>query len=686
MPKLSILVPTYNRAQLLAQTLESILSTQVDCEVLIRDDASTDNTTEVVERFMACDPRLRYFRNPVNQGGNNQFNLLTQDACGEYLTVLPDDDLSMPGNYDKKVAILEAHPEVGFVYSFRGIRNLETGEVSYPRRIEHLLYSYIGGRNEFLDLLPGNYIPGNTVVWRKSLTDELGGLDSAMGNTLSDWDLWLRYSQRMQTAYLNEPLIMGGFHTNRQSSNVVVTTLSMLLVWRKWLLDAGEPIVLDPRMWQRMRDMFLLCLRDAFREDAATIEHWMHDFARMERQYLTRISQRFWQAARLLPSALQAGEGEPDRDALVVCGPIRGIGAHGADIRSLVRALADAGVDARVENTFQGGMYADLPPDDGAAWRSLPSGRRFTQLWALPPDQIVPDEAARAFAIRCAAATDRLPEEWVERCGQAEQLWVPSEATAQACISSGIAPDRIRVLPPCVDAQRYAPDGPIARLNGSRGFNFLMSGPWSHRKGWDLAIRAYVEEFRADEEVALLLVAYSPSGETPEQLGAAITNLAKAASPTGNIPSIVLNFGLYTEDGMAAIYRGAQACVQPGRGPAWSRCVLEAMACQRPVLATRWGANLDFLTESNSYPLDADSMQVGAPALLETPSLKGHVWAQPSTSHLRALMREVFTNRAEAAQRAKQARVDVLARNAPGVVGARLRDLVAGLSRELAPV
>ncbi|HLY67504.1 MAG TPA: glycosyltransferase family 2 protein, partial [Chloroflexota bacterium] len=258
MPKLSILVPTYNRSKLLAECLDGILSTQVDCEVLVRDDASTDDTAEVMAGYVARDPRVTYVRNAVNQGGNNQFNLLTADASGEYLTVMPDDDLPMPSNYDKKVAILDAHPEVGFVYSFRGLRHLDTGQIMYPRRVEQLLYSYIGGRNEFQDLMPGNYIPGNTVVWRKSLTDRWGGLDSAMGKSLSDWDLWLRFTYRTQTAYLNEPLVLAGYHTNRLSSNSVETTLAMLLVWRKWLIDGDELIVLDARMWQRMREMFLM--------------------------------------------------------------------------------------------------------------------------------------------------------------------------------------------------------------------------------------------------------------------------------------------------------------------------------------------------------------------------------------------------------------------------------------------
>ncbi len=676
MPKLSILVLTHNRAQLLPRCLDAIGTTRVDCEILVRDDASTDNTPQVMEDYARRDPRVKYFRNATNQGVNKQFALLTGDAQGEYLSVLPDDDLAMPGNFDKKVAILDAYPEIGFVYSFRGIRSLETGQVAFPRRAEQLTYSYIGGRNEFLDLMPGNYIPGNTIVWRKRLTDELGGLDSTISSTLSDWDLWMRYTHHTQTAYLNEPLVLVGRHANQDqlSGNVIDTTLAMLPVWRKWLIDGEETIVLDSRVWQRMRDMFRMCLAGAFPQDAASVQHWMHEFARMERQYMARVSQRFWERARpLAPSPAPAAA---DRERIVFSGPLWGLGAQAADLRGLVAALDQTDLTARVENLYQGGLTTDLPkvPVDPAldrGWQAMPAGTPFRQLWALPPDQVTPDPRAASFAVRCATPTDRLPETWLERCA-AGRLLVPSHASLDACQRAGIPTERVRLLPGCVDVELFQPEGPRSGITGGRGFTFVSLGPWGPHKGWEPLLRAFVQEFSPQEDVALLLVSWSPFGRSLDDIRQELQAIVGSANRQGPIPTVTMNFGIYDQDVLAGVYRDAQACVQPSRGPAFSRCVLEAMATGLPVIATRAGANLDLLNDGNGYLLDCQPAPVSGSVLNERPELAGHQWSEPSEAHLRALLRHVFTNGAEAAARGWQAREDILARHSPAVIGPQL--------------
>jgi glycosyltransferase involved in cell wall biosynthesis len=110
----SIGIPTYNRARLLAQAIESARrQTYPHVEIIVCDDASTDNTSEQVARFQ--DPRLRYHRNDRNLRPPASWNQCVRLARGEYFTLLPDDDVLYPEFAAELVAALDQQPELGFV-------------------------------------------------------------------------------------------------------------------------------------------------------------------------------------------------------------------------------------------------------------------------------------------------------------------------------------------------------------------------------------------------------------------------------------------------------------------------------------------------------------------------------------------------------------------------------------------
>lgn len=97
-PKLSICIPTFNRAALIGQTLESIISQATDrCEIVVSDNSSTDNTKDVVFRYMQRFERLRYFRQGSNVGPDRNFDCAVQHAEGDYCWLMSDDDVVRPG-------------------------------------------------------------------------------------------------------------------------------------------------------------------------------------------------------------------------------------------------------------------------------------------------------------------------------------------------------------------------------------------------------------------------------------------------------------------------------------------------------------------------------------------------------------------------------------------------------------
>lgn len=114
MPKVSVSIPTYNRAHFLKYSLESVLNqTYQDFEVIIADDGSSDNTAEMIQAY--SDPRIRYIRHPQNIGRSRNMRSGFEASTGEYFIKFDDDDALTPEYLEKTVAILDSNPNVDFV-------------------------------------------------------------------------------------------------------------------------------------------------------------------------------------------------------------------------------------------------------------------------------------------------------------------------------------------------------------------------------------------------------------------------------------------------------------------------------------------------------------------------------------------------------------------------------------------
>ena len=126
LPKVSILVPTYNYAHYIGEAIESALNqTYTDFELIIVDDQSKDNTDEVVARYLS-DSRVSYYKNKVNLGLAANFNEALKYAKGEYIKYLLADDLLHPTLLEKMVPVMDKYPDVSLVTSRRdmfGARN-----------------------------------------------------------------------------------------------------------------------------------------------------------------------------------------------------------------------------------------------------------------------------------------------------------------------------------------------------------------------------------------------------------------------------------------------------------------------------------------------------------------------------------------------------------------------------------
>ena len=229
MPKVSVIIPTYNRANYVGEAIESVLAqTYQDYEIIVVDDGSTDNTREVVQKYS---DRMKYLYqdNRGEPGGRNTGILVSQ---GEYLVFLDSDDLLMPTKLEEQVAFLDSNPEIGVVYSDTYLCD-ETGRLLGLQSdiVSHRLQS----GNIFEELLRGGFIPINSAMVRRACLDDVGLFDEARPMS-PDWELWLRVAQRYNFAYQNWPLAVYRIHSAMVSRDSQ-TRISRDIAVRRKVMD-----------------------------------------------------------------------------------------------------------------------------------------------------------------------------------------------------------------------------------------------------------------------------------------------------------------------------------------------------------------------------------------------------------------------------------------------------------------
>lgn len=116
MPQISIIIPTYNRANLISRAIKSVLAqTYKEFELIIVDDGSKDSTEQVISNFK--DERIRYFKRKINQGQNVALNFGVCEAKGNYVVFLDSDDEWLPEFLKKMISVFNKDQTLGAVYS-----------------------------------------------------------------------------------------------------------------------------------------------------------------------------------------------------------------------------------------------------------------------------------------------------------------------------------------------------------------------------------------------------------------------------------------------------------------------------------------------------------------------------------------------------------------------------------------
>ena len=171
-PRLSVILPTHNRKNLVSRAVDSVLAQSfTDFELILVDDCSTDGTQKVLDQYRDT-PRVRLIFSDVNRGASGARNLGLSEARGTLIAFQDSDDYWMPDKLRLQVEALDASPESGLCYC---------GALYYKDKYSYYLpdqiYKILDG-NIAVEILKGNTTSTQTLVIRKTILDHVGRFDS----------------------------------------------------------------------------------------------------------------------------------------------------------------------------------------------------------------------------------------------------------------------------------------------------------------------------------------------------------------------------------------------------------------------------------------------------------------------------------------------------------------------------
>jgi len=240
-PTVSVVIPTYNRKDLLPEAIDSVLGqTFTDYEVIVMDHGSTDGTAQWVSATYGN--RVRCISLPYCELPACPRNAGIRAARGEFVCFLDSDDLWLPHTLKRLMEAAEADPAAGLYFglaqAFEGSKTLSTTIDPARPRSGHV----------FERLLSGNFVAIPTVMVRRDVLEAVGGFDERPAyRATEDYDLWLRIAYRHPFHFVPEVLARYRLHGSNLSRGV----MARIDLWQMVLENIFKTLVVPPPLQRR---------------------------------------------------------------------------------------------------------------------------------------------------------------------------------------------------------------------------------------------------------------------------------------------------------------------------------------------------------------------------------------------------------------------------------------------------
>lgn len=362
-------------------------------------------------------------------------------------------------------------------------------------------------------------------------------------------------------------------------------------------------------------------------------------------------------------------------------------------------ALLDAGVPVTWTpiDWQQPGAIAPVPPTTPPRLRAIAHADipyDVSVVHAIP--ELLPVWRSRLEGpVVCSTAweTTKLPAHWPDLLRVADGVIVPSQFNRVAFVEAGL--ERVDVVPhhpppPLDDVEPWV----IGSTDGDEPFVFLALGEWTRRKGHMHTVQAFLEAFRAEDPVALVVrtsredrTGQVPAGGGPLAGSTAWTLsalLREHGRADGRTPAVHLLTELLSPTEMRQMYRRADAFVSLSRGEGFGLGSFEMAAAGKPVVVTGFGGHLDYLDPHDAFLVDHAVVAVDARpgSASYTPDQR---WADPSVGHAAALMRALVDDRDDAMARGARLQARIRRSFSASTITDQLLDVLEGATRSEAP-
>ena len=272
-PMVSVILPTYNRADLLPGTINSVLDQKFsNLELLVVDDGSTDHTEKIINDIRKSDPRIQYLKLSINRGVGFARDYGLRRARGRYIGWADSDDLWMPNKLDVQVDILDRYPEIDllfgdfintdhingvkwhlFAQNYLAMKNLQTCQIDTD------VFLIKSGLEKAL--LQAVFVSLPTMLFRANIIDKIGSFDIALGGA-EDFEFFYRAALfELCFAYIDCPLMNRNKFESGLTANKTVSWQEKIEALRRcrwWCKKSKRPdllshiLVAENRAWRNL--------------------------------------------------------------------------------------------------------------------------------------------------------------------------------------------------------------------------------------------------------------------------------------------------------------------------------------------------------------------------------------------------------------------------------------------------
>jgi len=259
--------------------------------------------------------------------------------------------------------------------------------------------------------------------------------------------------------------------------------------------------------------------------------------------------------------------------------------------------------------------------------------------------------------------TDRVPVEWARGCNLADEIWLPSTFNLLTFARSGVDLDRMRLVPYGMDPFGWDAEGPVAQAVAPKDhFVFLYAFAFDWRKGFDLLLAAYLNEFTRADATTLVVKVYDP---TPRETSISARLAAAVAEHVDlfrqDLPRVAILDQPLAREELTALYRRANLYISTDRANGWGMPCMEAMTMGRPAACIDWSGSTEFMREDNALLIapSVNLVPVDPRLQAERTVYRGQRWPEVAVADVAATMRGAVGERDALAALGARAREEI---------------------------